>query len=127
MRRVPVPVLFVASIDFNGGELAATGDGRVFAFAGAPTAALLGIDPHDGAVLESFPLPGVALTDAFAVAFWGGDIHLFVEGDADHSRVLRFDLDGSDGGDPLVVDVDVAPLLVVGAATSTCAPTEPAG
>lgn len=117
----------IASIDFNGGELAATGDGRVFAFAGAPTAALLRVDPHDGAVLESIPLPGVALTDAFAIAFWGGDIHLFVEGDAGHSRVLRFDLDGSDGGDPLVVDVEVAPLLVVGAATSTCAPTEPAG
>jgi hypothetical protein len=117
----------IAPIDFNGGELAATGDGRVFAFAGAPTAALLRVDPQDGAVLESFPLPGVTLTDAFAVAFWGGDVHLFVQGAAGHSRVLRFDLDGSDGGEALVVDVDAAPLLVVGAATSTCAPTEPAG
>lgn len=117
----------LAEIDFNGGELAATGDGRVLAFTGAPQAAIVEIERDTGEVIDRIDLPGVALTDAFGVASWGGDVYLFVAGDGDSSEVLRLDLDDSEGAGQHVAAVGPAPILVVGAATSTCAPTEPAG
>lgn len=120
----------IARIPYNGGELSGTGDGRLFAIAGVSPAKLVELDRSSGAVLDVVPLPGVELTHAFAMAFWGGDIHLFTESsdDPSRSRVLRYDLDGSDGDEPVLsVEVSAAPIRIVGAATSTCAPTTPAG
>lgn len=120
----------IEAIDFNGGELAATADGRVFLFAGVPEASLVRIDPQSGTVEERTDLSGVALSDAFAVAFWGGDFWFFTQSvdDPDRSQVLRLDYDESDGnGKALTTEIEHAELLVVGAASSTCAPLGPEG
>lgn len=120
----------IASVHYNGGEMAGTGDGRAFVFAGVAPAQLLRVDLEDGEVEAAMALPGVELTSAFAMAFWGGDVHVFTESeaDSDRSRVLRVELPEQDDDSPIVtVDVASAPILVVGAATSTCAPLTPAG
>lgn len=123
MHRAPL-----ATIDYNGGEFAGTGEGRLFAFAGAPEAELVEL-LLDGSVIETTPLPGVELTEAFAMAHWGGDFYFFVQSALNPtlSTVLRLDYDESDGPGRTLSEVGTAPVLVVGASSSTCAPTEPAG
>ena len=66
----------ITSVDFDGGELAGTSDGRLYALAGDP-ARLLELDPTTGAIRESFSLGGLSLTTAFAFAFFGGDAWFF--------------------------------------------------
>lgn len=120
----------LGALDYDGGELAGTADGRLFVFAGVPEAELSELDPQTGAVLSTLPLPGVTLTDAFAMAFWGGDFWFFVEAPgSDVSRVLRLDYDDSEGrgAAALTTAVEQAPIRIVGAASSTCVPTQPAG
>lgn len=179
----------VGRLDFDGGELTGTGDGRLFAFAGAEPAKLVELDKASGAARRTIPLPGLHRTNASAAAFFGGDIYLFTEavpagctacldtecGDAlvacrrdatcaEHlacvlhtqafsdecggglseamaacvprcepctrgsaartSRVLVYDLDGSDGGS-LEEIVTEGPIRVVGAASSPCVPVGP--
>lgn len=69
----------LAPIDFDGGELAGTGDGRLFALAGVRPAKLVEYDPDDGSVIEIHPLDGFSKTNASAAAFFGGDLYLFTE------------------------------------------------
>ncbi len=69
----------LASIDYDGGELAGTGDGRLFAFAGASPAKLVEYNRVTGAVVETIPLDGFHKTGASAFAFFGGDLYLFTE------------------------------------------------
>ncbi|MEM9195568.1 MAG: hypothetical protein AAGF12_40755 [Myxococcota bacterium] len=69
----------LAIIDFDGGELTGTGDGRLFAFAGANPVKLIEYDKSSGAVIEVVPLDGIQKTNASAAAFYGGDIYLFTE------------------------------------------------
>ncbi|MFK7985612.1 MAG: hypothetical protein AB8I08_06235 [Sandaracinaceae bacterium] len=69
----------LAALDYDGGELAGTGDGRLFAFTGVDPAKIVELDPATGAVLEVVPLDGVSKTNASAFAFFGGDIYLFTE------------------------------------------------
>jgi len=69
----------IAEIDYDGGELTGTGDGRLFAFAGADPVKLVEYDRSTGAVLETIPLTGVRKTNASAMAFHSGDIYIFVE------------------------------------------------
>lgn len=179
----------LAPVDFNGGELTGTGDGRLFAFAGNDPVKLVEYDKDTGLLLQTLPLDGVQKTNASAVAFFGGDIYIFVEsipaecetcmadecGDAlgecrddatcnEHlecvlattrlsdacggglsaqmmdclprcdpclmpprtrvSRVIRYDLDMSDGGGFSELD-GLAPIRVVGAASSPCVPVGP--
>ena len=176
-------------MDFDGGELTGTGDGRLFAFAGDNPVKLVEYDRENGNLLETTPLEGVRKTNASAIAFFAGDLYLFVEavpaecetclatecgeslGEcraddtcAGHlecmlsetrfsdecgggltaemmacvprcdpclmpprtrqSRVLRYDLDGTDGGGFTEVD-GLAPIRVVGAASSPCVPVGP--
>jgi hypothetical protein len=123
---------FIADIDYDGGELTGTADGRLFAFAGENPAKLIEYDKDTGAVLETTPLDGLELTNAFAFAFWGGDFYFFTEGDSGgggpfsspDSKVTKLDHDG-DG--QLSTVNDSAPLRVVGAGVSTCAPLVPPG
>lgn len=182
-------VIRLASIDYDGGELAGSADGRLFAFVGASEAKLLELDPATGAVLDTFVLTGLETTHASAFAFFGGDFWIFTEAPpptcdacldttcaADHatcgadavcaaqlacaitagdvtdtcggglpapmqaclatcgsacllpgrarvSQVTHVDWDGSDGPPrTLTTVVTAAPLRVVGAGTSTCAP-----
>lgn len=179
----------LAPVDFDGGELTGTGDGRLFAFAGNDPVKLVEYDKDTGLLLTTIPLSGVEKTNASAMAFFAGDLYIFVEavpaeceecmalecGDAleecrddetcaEHlecvlattrltdecggglsgemmeclprcdaclmpprtrmSRVIRYDLDMSEGGG--FIDLETpAPIRVVGAASSPCVPVGP--
>jgi hypothetical protein len=69
----------LSSIDYDGGELAGTGDGRLFAFAGTGPAKLLEYDASNGQVLSTTPLTGFNKTNASAFAFYAGAFYLFTE------------------------------------------------
>lgn len=114
--------------DYNGAELTGTGDGRLYAFGGSPSAKLIQFDKTDAQVLETVPFNNFPLTSAFAFAFWGGDFYFFTEGTFPNSKVTKLDYDNSDGGGKaLTVVNDSAPILIVGAGVSTCAPVFPPG
>lgn len=179
----------LTNVDFDGGELTGTGDGRLFAFTGVDPVKLVEYERASGAVLATTPLEGVRKTNASAIAFFGGDLFIFTEAtpaecqtcleatcadalvscEADAvcvehlecvlatpefsdecggglseamvscltgpcevcgrisrartSRVIRYDLDGSEGGGGAEI-VPEGPIRVVGAASSPCVPTE---
>jgi hypothetical protein len=117
---------YISTIDYDGGELTGTGDGRLFAFAGTNPAKLVEYDKTDGSVIETTQLNGLELTNAFAFAFWGGDFYFFTEGDgfSGTSKVTRLDHDGD--GSLATINTD-APIRIVGAGVSTCAPIVPPG
>lgn len=69
----------IADIDFDGGELAGTGNGRLFAFAGMNPAKLVEYDKTNGSVIATTPLIGFSKTTASAFAFFAGDIYFFTE------------------------------------------------
>jgi hypothetical protein len=75
----PPRATLLAPTDFDGGELAGTGDGRLFAFAGERPPQLLEYDPATGALLDARQLPGLFRGNASAFAFFGGDLFLFTE------------------------------------------------
>jgi len=116
----------IAAIEYAWGELTGTGDGRLFAFEGATDTWIREYDKVTGAVLGTWPLPGLASPGAFAFAYWGGDFYLFVTKPDDlegQSVVLHLDFDESEGnGMALTTVVETAPIRIVGAGVSTCAP-----
>jgi hypothetical protein len=69
----------LAAIDYDGGEITGTGDGRVFAFAGVDPAKLIEYDPSTGEPLAILPLDGLDKTTASAFAFHSGDLWFFTE------------------------------------------------
>ncbi|MCC6876349.1 MAG: hypothetical protein IT378_18735, partial [Sandaracinaceae bacterium] len=66
-------------IDYDGGELSGTRDGRLFAFTGVMPAKLVEYDRATGARISILPLEGFSKTNASAFAFFGGDLYLFTE------------------------------------------------
>lgn len=116
----------IVAIDSGWGELTGTGDGRLFAFEGDTETYIREYDKSTGAILGTWPLPGLASPGAFAFAYWGGDFYLFVSKTQDiegPSLVLHLDFDESDGnGVALTTVVESAPISIVGAGVSTCAP-----
>jgi hypothetical protein len=108
--------------DFDGGELTGTGDGRLFMFAGASPAKLVELDKSDASVISVFELGDLELTNAFAFSFFAGDFYFFTEGAGFDSQVTYLDYDGSQD---LEVVVAQAPIRIVGAGVSTCAPVHP--
>jgi hypothetical protein len=120
----------LGDIDYNGGELTGTGDGRLYAFAGVPDAKLVQYDKDTAQVVETLPLSGLQLTYAFAFAFWGGDFYFFTENGmmGSNSKVTHLDYDESEGAGQALTTINTsAPIRVVGAGVSTCAPLEPPG
>lgn len=118
----------VASIDYGWGELAGTGDGRLFAFEGTAPPVLTQYDKDTGAVLDAWPLPSLPSPDAFAFAYWGGFFYLFTEPDppTGYSMVTLYDFYDLNGeGMVLSTLIPQAPIRVVGAGVSTCAPPDP--
>lgn len=115
--------------NYNGGELTGTGDGRLFLFGGKNPAKLTEYDKSDATEIATLPLPGLEKTDAFAMAFFAGDFYIFTEssGWGSPSKVTRLDYDDSDnnGVQDLETVYPTAPLRVVGAGVSTCAPYLP--
>lgn len=69
----------LATLDFDGGEIDGTGDGRLFAFAGEGPTKLVEYDRLTGEQLEVFPLDGLEKTSASAFAFHSGDFYFFTE------------------------------------------------
>ena len=113
-------------------ELTGTGDGRLFGFfAGsfyddAASAAVVGIDPESEAPTQQWPLATLDTGSDWAFAFWGGDFYLFTadkysESDP-YTTVTRF---RPSDGSVTVLAQDIG-FRVVGAGSSTCAPTTPA-
>ncbi|MEM7152351.1 MAG: hypothetical protein AAF799_05880 [Myxococcota bacterium] len=181
----------VGPIDFDGGELAGSGDGRVYSLTGVDPLKIVELDRDTAQVVDTLPLEGFSKTNASAMAFWGGDFYVFTEsggpecrpclermctdelaaceadpdcapileclvtsaGDGPDcqgdivgpggplrdclfnscldqcavadvvSRVTHVDWDDSDGGGNAITVVhDPAPIRIVGAGSSTCAP-----
>lgn len=75
----PPRMTTLASIDYDGGELSGTGDGRLFGFTGVRPAKLVEFDPDTGETLAVLPLDGLDQTNANAFAFFAGDIYIFTE------------------------------------------------
>ena len=69
----------LADIDYNGGELAGTGDGRLFAFAGDKPAKFVEYDKATGNAISVTPLTGFSKTNASAFAHFAGDFYFFTE------------------------------------------------
>ncbi|MCY1063616.1 hypothetical protein OV090_02520 [Nannocystis sp. RBIL2] len=116
--------------NFDGAELTGTGDGRAFIFGGQFPSKLVEADKNTGAALDVLPLNGLEINNgAFAFAFFAGDFYFFTDSDNDlfNSEVTHLDYDDSDmnGVQDLTVLTQDAPLLVVGAGVSTCAPVLP--
>jgi hypothetical protein len=116
----------IGTNNYNGGELTGTGDGRLYEFAGSPSSKLIQFDKANAQVLETIPFNNFPLTNAFAFAFWGGDFYFFTEANLSVSKVTKLDYDDSDNsGKALTVVNPQAPIRIVGAGVSTCAPVVP--
>lgn len=118
----------IGATNYNGAELTGTGDGRIYAFGGVPTAKLIQFDKATAAEIETIPLGSLPLTQAFAFAFWGGDFYFFTEANSGipgtTSKVTKLDYDG----DMSLTTVNPGgPVRIVGAGVSTCAPVVPPG
>jgi len=114
--------------DYGRAELTGTGDGRAFLFAGPDPSRLVEVDKATGATVEVTPLPGVKTGGGFAFAFFAGDFYFFTDNMSDgKSEVTHLDYDDSDknGKQDLTVVYQDAPLRIVGAGVSTCAPLIP--
>jgi hypothetical protein len=72
---------------------------------------------------------GIPLTNAFAFAFFAGDFYFFTEsgGPGSKSKVTHLDYDDSDnnGIQDITMINPMAPIRIVGAGVSTCAPFLP--
>ncbi|MCA9638658.1 MAG: hypothetical protein KC420_21660, partial [Myxococcales bacterium] len=122
----------IGPTNYNGAELTGTGDGRIYAFGGVPDAKLIQFDKANAQAIETIPFGGFPLTNAFAFAFWGGDFYFFTnsvpDGIGTTSKVTHLDYDNSEGKGQVLTTVNQnAPILVVGAGVSTCAPLKPPG
>ena len=83
---------------------------------------LIEFDKTNAQILETVPFADFPLTSAFAFAFWGGDFYFFTEGNVPYSKVTKLDYDGDK---QLSVVNPMAPIRIVGAGVSTCAPVLP--
>jgi hypothetical protein len=86
-----------------------------------PGSSIVEIDPRTGRVLAKSDLTVGSVDDGFAFAFWGGDFWLFTTPGTQvlppPSTVTRYrPNDGS------TVVMATAPIAIVGAGVSTCAP-----
>lgn len=119
----------IAPVDYGWGELAGTGDGRLFALEGHSPRILAEYDKTTGARKGGVTLPGLGEVKAFAFAYWGGRFWFFTEPDSQpgYSRVTALDLAGAGGDAELTVVVPDVPIRIIGAGVSTCAPPCSAG
>jgi hypothetical protein len=104
----------------NDCELTGTGSGQLFGFCPSPTtgAALIEIDPATAQVLSSHTLTA-GNASSFAFAFYGGDFWIFTGNGA--STITEYN-----PSTQVETNVGTAPIEIVGAGVSTCAPqTEP--
>jgi hypothetical protein len=125
---VTLDLVQLGKSNYGRAEVTGTGDGRAFLFAGPDPSKLVEVDKASGATLEVIPLPGVKTGGGFAFAFFAGDFYFFTDNMSDgKSEVTHLDYDDSDknGLQDLKVVFQDAPLRIVGAGVSTCAPLIP--
>jgi hypothetical protein len=98
-------------------ELSGTGGGQLYGFCPLAHASVVNqIDTATAQITSSHQLLVGAGAQAFAFAFWGGDFWIFTSG-AGNSTITEYD--------PVAqteTNVGTAPLQIVGAGVSTCAP-----
>jgi hypothetical protein len=103
------------------GELAGTGDGRLFTFYaidGMASSAVAQVDPTTARLVASDDLTGLPLGYGWAFGYWGGDFYLFTTAaQGGPSTVTRFR-----PGDRSQETLASLPGEIVGAGVSTCAP-----
>ena len=96
-------------------ELSGTSDGRLFGFCPFNSGSFLTeIDPATAKIISSHQLSVGGVT-SFAFAFWGGDFWIFTGNGA--STVTKYDPVAQTES-----NVATAPIEIVGAGVSTCAP-----
>jgi hypothetical protein len=112
------------------GELSGTGDGRLFTFATVAQnqSVLARLDKGNASVLETIDLDNFDITNAFAFAFWGGDVYFFTETSpgSGTSKVTRLDYDMNEDGGMSTYN-PAAGIHIPGAGVSTCASFVPPG
>jgi hypothetical protein len=121
---------FLGSLAGNDCELTGTANADLFGFfAGSPlgdagTAAVAALDPNTEGATQQWALPGIDTGSDWAFAYWGGDFYLFTADKYNmtdpFTTVTRFR--PSDGS--LTMMAQNIGFRVVGAGSSTCAPTQ---
>jgi hypothetical protein len=123
---------FTGSLAGRDAELTGTGDARLFGFfAGSPlgdagSASVALLDPNAVAATHQWMLPAIDTGSDWAFSFWGGDFYLYTADKYDandpYSTVTRY---RPSDGSLTVLDSNIG-FRIVGAGSSTCAPTTPA-
>ena len=108
---------FLGSLAFGRTELTGL-DKQLFAFS-VGSGVIAGLDKETAATQSVYRTTAVNAQAAFAFAQWGGDFWIFT-GD-NRSIVTRY----QPGADKSTVVVQDTGMLIVGAGSSTCAPTKP--
>ncbi len=108
----------VGSSGLGMAELTGTGTGLLYAFV-VRTGKVVHLDKATGAVQEQYRTSAVDPQAAWAFAHWGGDFWLFTG--TKSSSVTRY----SPKTDTSTVVLPDTGMVIVGAGSSTCAPTEP--
>jgi hypothetical protein len=97
-------------------ELSGTGAGQLFGFCPFGTGSyVIEIDPASAKVLSSHQLSAGSSATSFAFAFWGGTFWIF--SGSGNSLVTNYDPNTQ-----METNVTHAPIEIVGAGVSTCAP-----
>jgi hypothetical protein len=123
---------FTGSLAGGIAELTGTGDARLYGFfAGSPlgdggSASVVQIDPNSEGAIQTYTLPTVDTGSDWAFSFFGGDFYLYTadkynENDPD-TVIQRY---RPSDGSLTTVDTNIG-FRIVGAGSSTCAPTTPA-
>jgi len=111
-----------ATLSGQSAELTGTGDAKLFGFFTTTPVRVAQIDKASAKILSDDTVSGVATPLAWAFSFWGGAFYLYTSDGSSQSTVTRFD--------PSTHSVDssyhlTAPMIIVGAGVSTCAPLTP--
>ncbi|AKU99839.1 hypothetical protein AKJ09_06503 [Labilithrix luteola] len=101
------------------GELTGTGAGTLYAFVQTGNR-IVRLDKVTGGIVETYR-PDADIGAGWAFAQWGGDFWLFTGTHNGRTTVTRY----SPATDTSTVMIEDTGMLVVGAGSSTCAPTEP--
>ena len=108
---------FLGSLSFRRTELTGL-DTELYAFS-VGSGVIAGLDKASAATKSVYRTSATDVTVAFAFAQWGGDFWLFTG--STRSTVTRY----APVGDTSTVVVADTGMLIVGAGSSTCAPTKP--
>lgn len=120
LGRLDLSTLEISLVGKDGpghAELTGTGAGTLYAFL-ETGGRIVRLDKSNGTILETYR-PSVEIGVAIAVAQWGGDFYVFTAPNVTTSTVTRY----SPATNTSTVVMENAGMLVVGAGTSTCAPT----